>query len=100
MLRPRAAQERGVKFGMPPLVIAGLATSSTRPPAGTGAVTSPVAKLVYSIPEAVEATGISRAQLYRHRKAGQLTFRKRGRRTFILLRDLEDFLLALPRLGG
>jgi hypothetical protein len=56
----------------------------------------PPAKMAYSIPEAMEATGIGRSSLYEDISAGRLMARKRGSRTVILARDLAAYLEALP----
>jgi excisionase family DNA binding protein len=53
-------------------------------------------KMFATIPEAVEASGLSRSALYVALKRGDLTARKAGRRTLIALADLEAFLQALP----
>lgn len=55
-----------------------------------------MSKLAYSIKEAVEATGISRAALYQDIAAGKLATRKRGASTIILADDLNAYLAALP----
>jgi hypothetical protein len=60
----------------------------------------PIAKLAYSMPEAVEVTGISRSMLYEEIGAGRLIARKRGSSTIILATDLNDFLTALPVMAG
>lgn len=56
-------------------------------------------KLAYTIEEAVEASGHSRAVLYRKHQAGEITMRKAGRRTLILVEDLERLLGNLPALA-
>ncbi len=55
-------------------------------------------KLAYSIPEAVQASGLSRTTLYEHNSAGRLRMKKAGSRTIILADDLRAFLDALPDL--
>jgi hypothetical protein len=59
-------------------------------------IPDPRPKLAYSIPEAMEATGIGRSSLYEDISAGRLMARKRGSRTVILARDLAAYLEALP----
>lgn len=49
-------------------------------------------KLAYTIPEAVQASGISRASLYEHIKAKVLPIVKVGRRTLIRAEDLKSFI--------
>ena len=48
----------------------------------------------------MQVSRISRAQLYRYRKAGRLAIHKRDTRSFILREDLLTLLRGLPRLGG
>lgn len=52
-----------------------------------------------SIPEAVRLTGVGRTRLYTEMGSGRLRYRKCGRRTLILIEDLRDWLLALPKKG-
>jgi excisionase family DNA binding protein len=67
------------------------------PTKGTTAVQG---KLAYTIPEAVEATSLSRDTLYRRHRVGDITMRKVGGRTLIsaadLMRLIED-APAVPR---
>jgi hypothetical protein len=58
--------------------------------------TNSPAKLAYSIPEAVAASGIGRSSLYDDIGAGRLIARKRGGRTIILVADLAAYLTGLP----
>jgi excisionase family DNA binding protein len=58
------------------------------------------AKLAYSIPEAAEATGLSRSILYLALKAGKLIARKAGARTVIEDAELRRYLANLPLLGA
>jgi excisionase family DNA binding protein len=51
-----------------------------------------VTKLAYTIPQAVDASGISRSTLYTYIKAKQLPVVKIGQRTLIRLVDLSEFL--------
>lgn len=53
-------------------------------------------KLAYSIPQAAAASAISRTQLYRIVRRGDLALRKSGKRSFILAADLKRFLESLP----
>ena len=55
-------------------------------------------KIAYTIPEAVEATGISRTMIYKAMEEGRLTAKKNGKRTLILREELERFMRALPAL--
>lgn len=52
--------------------------------------TSP--KILLNIRQVIEATGISRASIYRQMKAGQLPFVKLGSRTLSRPRDLQSFV--------
>lgn len=53
-------------------------------------------KLSVTIPEAVELTGIGRSTLYKLFSEGKLTPRKSGKRTLVLMSDLEAFIKNLP----
>jgi len=53
-------------------------------------------KLSVTIPEAVEATGLSRSTFYNLFRSGRLTPRKSGKRTLILVSDLEEYIKTLP----
>ena len=48
--------------------------------------------LVLSISEVMAAAHISRTSIYRALNSGKLKARKRGRRTFVLLKDLHAWL--------
>lgn len=52
--------------------------------------------ITVTIPDAVKATGMSRTSIYEALKRGDLTARKAGRRTLILVADLEAYLASLP----
>jgi excisionase family DNA binding protein len=52
--------------------------------------------LAYSIAEACSRSGIGRTAIYDMINDGQLTARKRGRRTLILADDLRRCLELLP----
>ncbi|HEV2898014.1 MAG TPA: helix-turn-helix domain-containing protein [Pseudaminobacter sp.] len=53
-------------------------------------------KIAVTIPEAVEITGIGRSSLYALFKAGSLTRRKSGKRSLILVEELERYMKSLP----
>ncbi len=53
-------------------------------------------KIAVSIPEAIEMSGIKRSSLYELFKAGKIQPRKNGKRTLILVDDLERYLKSLP----
>lgn len=46
--------------------------------------------------EAAKVGGVSRSELYKAMKAGDLRAKKHGRRTIILRTDLAAYLSALP----
>lgn len=51
-------------------------------------------RLSYTLPDAVEATGLSEATLRRHAKAGRLRLYKVGGRTLVCAVSLRDLLTA------
>ena len=53
------------------------------------------APIAVTIPDAVKATGLSRTSIYEAMKRG-LPARKAGRRTLIMVADLEAYLASLP----
>lgn len=53
-------------------------------------------KLSVTIPEAVAMTGISRTSIYKLFAEGKLVRRKHGKRSLILVEDLERVVRALP----
>jgi len=53
-------------------------------------------KLAYTINEAVEVSGIGRSKLYELIRGGSITTKKAGKRTLILVSDLEKMLNELP----
>ena len=53
-------------------------------------------RLAYNVTEAANAASISRRALYQAMQTGELQYRKRGKRTLILARDLRQFLDAQP----
>ena len=57
-------------------------------------------KLAHTIPQAVQASGLSRSMLYLAIGRGELEARKCGARTVILDDDLRLFLARLPRLAS
>lgn len=52
--------------------------------------------IALTIPQAVQASGLSRSGLYEAMRRGDLTARKAGRRTLIAFTDLETYLASLP----
>lgn len=55
-----------------------------------------MAKLAVSIREATHMIGVSRSSIYILFRDGKLTPRKSGKRTLVLVRDLEHYVEALP----
>ena len=53
-------------------------------------------QLAHSIAEACARSGIGRTAIYELINTGQLPARKRGRRTLILVEDLQRCLQSLP----
>lgn len=56
-------------------------------------------KLAVTIPEAVAMSGIGRTSLYGLFKSGQIRPRKNGKRTLVLVDELESYLKSLPVAG-
>ncbi|WP_370647931.1 helix-turn-helix domain-containing protein [Phyllobacterium meliloti] len=56
-------------------------------------------KIAVTIPEAVAMSGIGRSSLYTLFKTGSLTPRKNGKRTLVLVEDLERYVKNLPMAG-
>ena len=56
-------------------------------------------KIALTILEATERTGIGRSSLYKLFSTGKLTPRKLGKRTLILVEDLDSLVKSLPA-GG
>ncbi len=52
--------------------------------------------LALTVPQAVKASGNSRSALYLAMKSGDLVARKNGKRTLILIEDLNSYLQSLP----
>lgn len=57
-------------------------------------------KTQFSVPEAVQYSGLSRTRLYLALKAQKLRARKAGRRTLIAVADLDAYLESLPAYGA
>ena len=58
-----------------------------------------VRSLAFSVKEACELSGFGRTTFYKLVKSGKIRAHKCGRRTFILLDELEQALKALPLAG-
>jgi len=56
-------------------------------------------KIAVTIPEATDRTGIGRTSLYKLFTLGKLTPRKLGKRTLILVEELDELVKSLP-VGG
>ena len=56
-------------------------------------------KIAVTISEATERTGIGRTSLYKLFSIGKLTPRKLGKRTLILVEELDALVMSLPA-GG
>ncbi len=52
--------------------------------------------LAFTIAEAVKVAAVSRTELYRSVQRGELTLRKRGKRSLILADELKRWLTSLP----
>jgi len=52
--------------------------------------------LAYTISEACKAAAISRSELYRRMRLGEIVPRRRGCRTIIVASDLKRFVEGLP----
>lgn len=55
-------------------------------------------KIAVTIAEACELSGLSRGTFYNLFHSGSITPRKCGKRTLILVKDLESYLENLPTL--
>ena len=53
-------------------------------------------KIAVNIAEAVAISGIGRSSLYEVFKRGGIKPRKLGKRTLVLVADLENYLTSLP----
>lgn len=56
-------------------------------------------KIAVTIREAIALSGIGRSSLYKLFNEGKLTPRKAGKRTLILVAELENYIKSLPA-GG
>jgi len=56
-------------------------------------------KIAVTLPEATALSGIGRSSLYKLFSEGKLAPRKSGKRTLILVAELEAYLNSLP-VGG
>lgn len=54
-------------------------------------------KISVTIPEAVQMVGIGRSSLYKLFSEGKLTPRKSGKRTLVLVEELESYVKSLPK---
>ncbi|RWP23765.1 MAG: DNA-binding protein [Mesorhizobium sp.] len=52
------------------------------------------------IAQAVNISGISRSGLYKLFKAGKITPRKNGKRTLVLVSELQSYVESLPKAEG
>jgi excisionase family DNA binding protein len=57
-------------------------------------------RLVYTIDELPNVTGLGRTRLYELINSGELPARKAGRRTLVLREDVEAFLRGLPTIAA
>lgn len=53
-------------------------------------------KITVTIPDACQISGLCRSSIYECFKAGKLTPRKHGRRTLLLVSELQEYLESLP----
>lgn len=53
-------------------------------------------KIAVTIPEAIAISGIGRSSLYSIFRTGAIKPRKQGKRTLVLVADLERYLAGLP----
>lgn len=52
--------------------------------------------IALTVPEVVQASGLARSRIYEALRDGKLVARKAGRRTLIMVADLETYLADLP----
>jgi excisionase family DNA binding protein len=64
-------------------------------PATTSIRPTPPPKLLYTLVEVAQATGIGRTQLYAFMKSGRLPYVMAGDRRYVRARDLEAFIDSL-----
>lgn len=57
-------------------------------------------KIALTLSEATEVSGIGRSSLYKLFNDGKLTPRKAGKKTLILVDELETYLRNLPKGGN
>lgn len=57
-------------------------------------------KLAYPPREAARLMGVSRATFYRELAAGRIAARKSGKRTLVLVEDIERWLESLPTISA
>lgn len=53
-------------------------------------------KIAVTIPEAIEMSGLGRTSLYAIIKTGQISPRKYGKRTLIMVDELDKYIRSLP----
>ena len=53
-------------------------------------------KIAVTIPEAVAISGIGRTSLYSVFKTGAIKPRKQGKRTLVIVSELEKYIASLP----
>lgn len=53
-------------------------------------------KIAVTIPEAVAISGIGRTSLYEIFKSGGIKPRKQGKRTLVIVSELENYIASLP----
>ncbi len=56
--------------------------------------------LAATIDKSTEISGLSRSAIYRAARKGQITIRKNGSRSLILVSELQAFLQGLPASAG
>jgi predicted DNA-binding transcriptional regulator AlpA len=59
----------------------------------------PMQKIAVTLREATALSGIGRSSLYKLFKTGELTPRKAGKRTLLIVAELESYVKSLPA-GG
>lgn len=55
-----------------------------------------IGPIALSVREVIEITALCRSSVYRDIKSGKLPAKKSGVRTIVLMRDLQDYIAALP----
>ena len=56
-------------------------------------------ELAISIPEAARRAGVGRTTIYEAINDGKLVVRKSGRRSLVLIDELQNWLMSLPKAG-